>query len=712
MLPVRRTSPTYYGNRLKPIDIPREELRQWEPISRSQAQLDLEVFLFNQRDPGPCKIRVPMAPCPCLCSLDGETKDDESCNLDRKASMSEEEPQLRLPFRLRHKFLNWLVLMFEAIYNERARQQGTSYQNMDMARWRQVFENDSRLDRGDFTEDLPYTKGEVYKGTEMIRHAAEHRRNIAIIDLECGLSLPRLLGDRPREQEMKYIYHLVCSLVESKGEDELFDALEKALRSVAEIDSVTKLYTKLQSTIEASIFRYTQRNHPGLLVEKGWTEPEQGEMPIWEEAYRRYRGTTAKQDSFPNDKGDLLSTCLSQGRDLRNRAAHRHHQSEEEVVGAAHRTIRCLMVLGEPNAALEAEISVEQFLTGGTRDDVLRRLQDTFLDEQLPSDEDTYARRREEQRRAAITNVLSELSLPERDHDKSTSCTNQEYASVELEPGELEESNRCSLADCQPTSNNALPSQILLTYPNFWEVRCETISPSMHPKLKVLPNPDSMVIWDHAQEQQQIPASGTFWDDEANSKDDADAVQVSCQTSETESETDAEEKAVEDEPYSESENTSGQSGHEDVGLDQNWDSEDCAPTATDDCGNESQSGSWDFYYSCQSPNSQDCADTKSDMSGWPSDDTTAVNSSDSAFSSSRDTLVGVDDVEFPDFKQYGADEVSAYYNMVGEEMPKEIALSVRREIRNWWRTPQPKIVPEEDDLEAAGAEQDLEGNRW
>ena len=411
--------------------------------------------------------------------------------------------------------------MLEATYSDRARQQETHYQNIEMSCWRRAFEKDSRLAYGKYAADHPYPRKQVYWSTEEIRHAAEHRTNIAITNLKPGLSLPRLLGDRARENEINRVWDLVCDAADAKeendeSEDNLDKVLDEALTKFAEIDSVTKLYTQLQYKIEASIFQYTQCHHPDLLRERGWTQPEQGELPAWHEAYRPYYGTPAKQNLFSNDNGDLLSTCLDESRRLRNQAAHRDQPSDEEhIIGATHRTIRCLMVLGDHRAAIDVEILVEQFLTQSTRDQVLHRLRDAYRDGQqlsndirlpdlycdtkVPPNEIPFATRREEQRRSVISEILSKVDLPEADLQDMTGTANPDRASMALDD---EGPARCVAANCLPMLDGEVRCHIVLTSPDIWATRWETISPTMHPKLRVLPQPESRVVCEREWEPQ------------------------------------------------------------------------------------------------------------------------------------------------------------------------------------------------------------------
>ena len=108
---------------------------------------------------------------------------------------------------------------------------------------------------------------EVNSGTVQIRHAAEHRTNIAITDLRRGLRLLHLISDEARKDRMKRVYAPVCPAENAEEENDESEVLNEGLAEFAEVDSVTKLYTQLQYTIEASIFQYTQRNHLDLLLE-------------------------------------------------------------------------------------------------------------------------------------------------------------------------------------------------------------------------------------------------------------------------------------------------------------------------------------------------------------------------------------------------------------------------------------------------------------
>ena len=476
---VKHPIPTYYNNNLWPSDIPLQRLREeeyryarqmWESSALIQAELELDTF---KRKPRFFKLSIPRAPSP---------REEE------EHSTPEPEPEhcLDLPLKIRHRFLNWLVFILEATYVEQAREHGERYENMDTMMLRRQFDDGKQWKQSEYPSDLPCCVAEIYQCTEEIRHSAIHRKNIGMTDLTWGMSLARLFGNKKREAEITRVYDFVCRYsVDCTDKVCTLEMFEDVLTVSGSVDPVVELYTKIQFMIEASMFRYTQRNDPDLLKEKKWSEPEQVEMPLWE---KEYRTKQVEQDIFHDEDGYIFRNFLKNARDLRNRAAHRHYQTEEEVVDIALKAIQCLMAIGDQKAAVEVEILAEQHLAEVTRDKVLQRIRKAYLAEQMPSEDDVFARRREQRRRAAIAEILESAPPCE---DESSSYTDLVPVATEPEQEDQEGVRLDEAADCQSA---VVPTQIIVTDLYDWEIRRQTISPSMHPKLRYLPDPCSSII--------------------------------------------------------------------------------------------------------------------------------------------------------------------------------------------------------------------------
>ena len=419
MSSIIRVSPTRCGDFLLRADIPWQQLSLRMLETRAQDLRDLEIFDCKQHRIPSFSIRVPLAPCP-YPAWPISHRDEPPCyEPENDESSASQSKGTGLPFKLRHRFLNWLVLLLEATFADRAQRQGVQCANMDMTRWKCAFLRDELLKQGYFNTNLPYTRESIYEGAEAIRHAAEHRRDIDMAALKHGMSLPALFGDKRREDEINRVYELVWNSVEPDVSDDTLAATNVVFSTIQSADQLTMLYSSLQYAIEAAMFRYTEEHRPELLDERGWTEPEQVEMPRWEEAYRGYR---VVQDAFPDEDGNLFNSCLSGARYLRNNAAHRNTSSDEGILNDVHNSIRCLITLRDQRAAIEAEILAEQWFAKTSRIEVLQRLRGAYLEPELPSEEQALMRRREERRRGAIAEILKQTSSIEKIHHEPSLC--------------------------------------------------------------------------------------------------------------------------------------------------------------------------------------------------------------------------------------------------------------------------------------------------
>ncbi|KAL6720312.1 hypothetical protein ACLMJK_002233 [Lecanora helva] len=401
------------------------------------------------------------------------------------------DEDLNFPFLVRHKFLGWLVLVLEAAYNDYARGQGFFRGKMEMSKWSVFFQREDKLAQSTSDYGLPFSKREIYKGTEQIRHASVHRDRITMDDLKSGMTLPRLLRDTPRRELIDEVYRLVRRSLNANDEAKALEILEDELSSYRKVDSTSALYTKFMFMIESALFRYSQRYHPDLLALKGWVCPEQGEMPQWKYSFRYSRGFDAEQDVFLDSLRKILKECLWEARLLRNRTEHRNMDGDEQVAKWTHRSIKCLLVLGDSNAALEVEILAEQWLTKVSRNSVLRRLQEEYLLAPLP--EEAFALRREKKRRSAIAAILQKASSLDDRHEDLISCVHP------LTPPSTPDSDWETFdwrnGAPESSSDLALPDRIILTFADDRPELRETISGSMHPKLQAFPEPSTGVVW-------------------------------------------------------------------------------------------------------------------------------------------------------------------------------------------------------------------------
>ena len=416
-----------------------------------------------------------------------------------------EPPELsEIPFQIRHRFLGWLIVVLEACYLEFAiANLGRPYLDailsdkcledvaqIDLPLWRHIIER--AVEKGILTSQAFFAyklnRSNIFIGAEAVRHAWIHREDVAMIDLSDAKCLPELLGDLGRKDEIQHAFDLVAAATTNADgvDQEVTDTINQLFTNRGGTTTQTDVFASFQRLIERRLYHYSQQHHPDILEHKGWTMAEQGEMPRWEEAFRDI--PFVFQTDFSNDTGNLLSSCLSKARGLRNDVAHRHRYGREKFLDHVHNSIKILLVLGDRISAIEVEIAAEAWLMGTSRETVLLRLRDEYLVDDVEGIADSLEKRREKNRRAAIAEILRVEALPDRPTIVNTKPRLDKLPCSRLSQSETscveEESRECSI-----------PDQIRLTPPDTWATRRETFGNSMHPMLKVLSVPEWSTLW-------------------------------------------------------------------------------------------------------------------------------------------------------------------------------------------------------------------------
>ena len=422
-----------------------------------------------------------------------------------------------VPFQIRHRFLGWLIPVLEGCYTDYATAKlGGHYLHdvlsnkcledmaqIDLPEWRHIIEH--AVQKGVLTTQDFYAyrlnRSNILNGAEAVRHAWIHREDIVMIDLLDAKCLPDLLGDLGRKAEIQHAFDLVAAATANTDnvDQEITDSNKQLFTTREGPTTQTDVFAYFQSLIEHRLYHYSQQHHPMILVHQGWTSPEQGEMPRWEEAFRDI--PFIFQPNFANDTGNLLSLCLRNARRLRNDVAHRHRYGQEGFLDHVHNSIKTLLVLGDHSGAIEVEIAAEAWLLGTTREEVLLRFRDEYLVDDVDGIADSLERRREVKRRAAIAEILRGEVLPDGRRPCSTTmdaiCISKTSSCPRLSPSE----KSCTAAE---SPERAIPEQIRLTPPDTWAARRETFSPSMHPVLKVLTVPEWSTLWDYWQVKAEL----------------------------------------------------------------------------------------------------------------------------------------------------------------------------------------------------------------
>ena len=424
-------------------------------------------------------------------------------------TFAEPPEQSEIPFQIRHRFLGWLIPVLEACYLEFATANlGRPYLDailsdkcledvaqIDLPLWSHIIEH--AVEKGILTSQAFFAyklnRSNIFIGAEAVRHAWIHREDVAMIDLSDAKCLPELLGDSGRKAEIQHAFDLVAAATTNTDNvnQEVTDTINHLFTTRECTSTQTDVFAGFQRLIERRLYHYSQQHHPDILEHKGWTMAEQGEMPRWEDAFRDI--PFVLQTDFPNDTGNLLSSCLSKARGLRNDVAHRHRYGQEKFLDHVHNSIKTLLVLGDHSSAIEIEIAAETWLMATTREKVLLRLRDEYLVGDVEGIADSLGKRREINRRAAIAEILRGEVLPDRED-----C----LATVDAESRWDESpSSRLSLSDTRCVEEESgecpIPDQIRLTPPDTWATRRETFSSSMHLVLKVLNIPEWNMIWDY-----------------------------------------------------------------------------------------------------------------------------------------------------------------------------------------------------------------------
>ena len=452
-----------------------------------------------------------------------EASGTESSDPGSETPACVEPPELSdIPFHIRHLFLGWLIPILECCYTQFATATlGRSYLDavlsekclddiaqIDLPLWRNIIEH--ALEKGRLTSQdfLAYklNRSNILNGAEAVRHAWIHREDVAMIDLLDAKCLPELLGDMGRKAEIQRAFDFVAAAIANTDNvnQGLTDSTYHFFTTRESTTTQTDVFASFQQLIERRLFHYTQQHHPDILERKGWTMAEQGEMPRWEEAFRDI--PFLFQTDFANDTGNLLSSCLSKARELRNDVAHRHRYGQEKFLDHVHNSIKTLMVLGDHSSAIEVEIAAEAWLTGSTRGEVLLRLREEYLVDDIEDIADSLEKRRELNRRTAIAEILRREVLPDREHCLTT---------VDAEPRQDESHySRISLSEIRSVEEEScecsIPDQIRLTPPDAWATRRETFSNSMHPMLKVLSVPEWSTLWDSCLAKGELEWERTF----------------------------------------------------------------------------------------------------------------------------------------------------------------------------------------------------------
>ena len=450
-----------------------------------------------------------------LSSLEKQNTESSGPFFDAPAHVDSPETS-GIPFLLRHHFLGWLIPVLEGCYTEYATAKlGRLYLDdvlsdkclddvaqIDLPMWRYIIEHavqKGRLTTQDFYA-YNFNRSNILNGAEAVRHAWIHREDMVVIDLLDAKCLPDLLGDSGRKAEIQHASDLVAAATANTDnvDQEITDSINNLFKISEGTTTQTDVFANFQKIIERRLYHYSQQHHPDILERQGWTSAEQGEMPRWEEAFRDIPFNF--RTDFVNNTGNLLSSCLRNARRLRNDVAHRHRYGQEGFLEHVHNSIKTLMVLDDHCGAINVEITAEAWVLGTTRMEVLLRLRNEYLVDDVEDIVDSLEKRREMNRRAAIAEILRGESLPVDRLCWTRVDTRSRWNQAPYPQLSLSE----TYCTDHESPGSSIPGQIRLTPPDTWAARRETFSNSMHPVLKVLSVPEWSTLWDYWQAKAEL----------------------------------------------------------------------------------------------------------------------------------------------------------------------------------------------------------------
>ena len=344
---------------------------------------------------------------------------------------SEENLSIEFPFLTRYYFQSHLFLTLEACifdfvrdYRDESTGEPSEFENrkrdsVEMETWA-----DHLTGLGLTTDEFSsVVRGKILSAIKLLRHKTIHREILEDDELWFSMKLPEFLVDWHRTFEIQQVFMFVrdSSAMETEVRKEM-DQLLFGPKTPPK--TLLEAHTWLQYSLEELCFRFTQRNYPEMLKDRKWEWSEQCELQrSWESALAH---VPAGKDSLdpeedsdedpdkdsdkdpedwwycPDDESKLFSQnrlradILLQGRNLRDAASHRGDLSETFLRKHALNGILLAIMLRDREQAIDIEATIEAFLTGKTKYQVLTRLRAACAhDRPIPMDQLGERRKRE-----------------------------------------------------------------------------------------------------------------------------------------------------------------------------------------------------------------------------------------------------------------------------------------------------------------------------
>lgn len=215
----------------------------------------------------------------------------------------------------------------------------------------------------------------VFINAPQLRHKTIHRERVRIQDILSAMRIPRLLNFEQKADTVHQTYDRWLNKDTRKG-------AMRFLLTPRKIEKGHQLLSRLQNLMEESFFNYTRRVNPGQLVERGWHVFEQVELQTWQMIYERSWDAPwdAPYREFFSDR-NLFSIALHEMREMRNIASHRNLVDKWDAMEYLKRSMMLALLMDDPFQAVAIEVVGEQWLTSSSDRNVLKRLQDVFLED-------------------------------------------------------------------------------------------------------------------------------------------------------------------------------------------------------------------------------------------------------------------------------------------------------------------------------------------
>ena len=257
---------------------------------------------------------------------------------------------------------------------------------LERVRDEKLLSENALADPGAFSPPNLSPAFKILKMANYIRNTTFHREEPVIeSQLRTALQIPRVLKDGKRTEQLEMIYEVI---VNNPTLDAPSSEWVRKILFPSQLESGTclEVATRVLGILEEGSFYFAQREDSGILAQRLWTEPEDGEMQIYARHWRNAPGKywdlekRMKPEECANLDGQfflhqhLREEIMSDATNLRNSVSHRDPPNERGVCYNVWSSILCFILMGDRIRAIEVESLVEAFLTKTSQTEALVRL--------------------------------------------------------------------------------------------------------------------------------------------------------------------------------------------------------------------------------------------------------------------------------------------------------------------------------------------------